>query len=441
MAVRMCVPDLETLFEISGNKLIGPFSKLGDLIIDRLHGLNYSLMAETAGNMIDAEVMSYDGCIGSIQRNESDIMFGFLAIPVMGPNLTHTVVDGSDKMAFMSAYMKVNLTHDSSFTDVLDMMYAFSPGLWILLTFFMAMIYSCHALFLKMMRSNDGTRFKKCNDALIACVLKQYTSGGFTGDRFCCMRLMFTAMTVLSFYAGFYLTSMIKTDMVVVKPPITVTTYDELIKSGRRPLWIAVLTDAAEFENSKPGSQEREIWEIAVRMGINDFIISSSADSIFQHAFNIANMKEVCIFKSGLFDSVAMRAACEYSRTEGFQMDRNAIFRHDEHARETLRGNIQNHILDRQTSLMVNKRLQWSFESSLEKPTTSSFDWTNIYSMEQLNRNFRSIRECYSNIITIPYPEMTAVTLYHFMSLILVTVTLFFVAFTIFLFEAIVRPF
>ena len=159
MAIRMCLPDLELAFKISGSKLVGPFSKLGDLIIDRFHGLNYSLMATTTGNMIDTDSMLYDGCIGSIQRNESDIMFGFLAIPVMGPNLTHTVIDGSDKMAIFSAYKQVNESDSSaqSYTDVFDMVYAFSSGLWILLTFFMAVIYSLHVLFLKLMGSNVKT--------------------------------------------------------------------------------------------------------------------------------------------------------------------------------------------------------------------------------------------------------------------------------------------
>lgn len=50
--------------------------------------------------------------------------------PLPGPNLTHT--DGVNKMAIYSSYNTTNVS-DVHYTQVLDMVFSFSPGLWILL--------------------------------------------------------------------------------------------------------------------------------------------------------------------------------------------------------------------------------------------------------------------------------------------------------------------
>jgi hypothetical protein len=42
-----------------------------------------------------------------------------------------------------------------------------------------------------------------------------------------------------------------ESDMVVVQPPVTVTTYKVIIDSGWRPLWIGILTGQASSQPRK----------------------------------------------------------------------------------------------------------------------------------------------------------------------------------------------
>lgn len=100
--------------------------------MERIRGLNFTMTAETrVGDLTDPQNLLYDGCIGSIQRNESDVMllpsFNF---PSPGPNLVQGVVFAYHKVGIVSAYNRssAGIVHG---THVLDLVFSFSPGLWV----------------------------------------------------------------------------------------------------------------------------------------------------------------------------------------------------------------------------------------------------------------------------------------------------------------------
>ena len=464
MEVRLCAPVFDELFKFTNNGVVGPMAVLGRLILHQLQGLNYSVIRETSiGVLTDHETQTYDGCIGSMQKNRSDIIppLGLLTIPVMGPNMTHTVVDGFDRMGIISAYYRTNTSHTSP-THVLDMVLAFSPSLWILIGFAYAILLmlltaamrtnvmkefdsentvtAAGETWITAARKREKKRFakqkgKRCMSQsglnVVACILKQNSSCSACLVDFAPISIVYTMMTLLSFFAAYFLTSMIKTDMVVVKPPITVTNYDEILSSGRRPIWFNSLTDKAEFRNAAKGSKEAQIWERAVSMGINKSVVANNVDEYILHATQIASQHEVALATVKLFWASLSRTSCAFSRTRDFMGKVNCLYRHDASAKGSLRGNLQNHLLSGRVSTRINKRIQWSFEGSLSEVTLGRLDDVMADMNSNAHQYFSSIERCASNVVTIPHPVSEPVKPYHYVSLLALSAFLFLVCFTV----------
>ena len=450
MEARLCILMFEDLLQYKEFHITGVLAWTGSLILEQLRGINYTVVREPGiGTMIDVKTQQYDGCIGSLQKNESDFMLtvGLLTVPVVGPNLTHTVVDGFERMGILSAYNRLNV-NDASHTQVLDMVFSFSPGLWILLAFsiialFMLLnaatwvraegLYAKHASRLWATRRILVSRARKSRRSasksawnVVACILKQHSSCGSCHVNFGPISIMYTIITLLCFFAGFYLTSMIKTDMVVVKPPITVTTYDEVIQSGRRPMWFRHLTEKSHFEHAAIGSKEKEIWDIAVSKGLNESLAPSTVESVISHGPKVGRLKEVVFLYRQLGVRFVPYSGCTYSRANNILTHTNILYTHDPSATEKLRGNIDNPLVSSQISKKRNKRIQWTFEAGLLDVTLNRFTDISFYiPLAQVDKCFRSIDECSSNVVTIPYPEPRRVNSFHFLSLFIMTSIMF----------------
>ena len=220
--------------------------------------------------------------------------------------------------------------------------------------------------------------------------------------------------------------------MVVVQPPITVTTYDEIIKSGRRPAWISILTEKSEFEHAAIGSKEKRIWDIAVSKGINDSFLQPTVGSIFTHATDTSRLKEVVFLYQQLGQKLVPYTGCAYSKTKNYMTHTNVLYRHDPSAAETLRGNIDNHLVSNQVSKMRNKRIRWTFEAGLLEVTFNRFvDLSMFLQSDEADKHFRSIDECSSNVVMIPYPEPRRLTSFHFLSLFIMSSIMLVLSFTI----------
>ena len=459
MEARLCILKFDAMYQYEDFKITGVLAATGNLMLEQLRGINYTVVHESAmGTMTDEKTQQYDGCIGSLQKNETDFIgtVGLLTVPVVGPNLTHTVVDGFEKMGILSAYNRANVT-DGSRTQVLDMVFSFSRGLWILLAFsYMVLVLLLHAssdvrgdkrhtkyisrfwkrnrvlLLEKHERQKSASHSSKSAWTVVACILKQHSSCSSCHVKFGPIRILYTLITLLSFFTGYYLMSMIKTDMLVVKPPITITTYDEVIESGRRPLWCTLLTEKSEFEHAATGSKEKRIWDIAVAKGLSESFVQSTMDSVFFHAFDFARLKEVVFFNRQMGSKFVPHAGCAYSRTKSILTSVNVLYRHDPSAAETLKGNIDNHLVSSQVSKKRNKRIQWTFEAGLLDITFNRFTDISFYvSLAEAERSFRSIDDCSSNVVTIPYPELGPVHFYHFLSLSILILIAFLFSFII----------
>ena len=117
-SIRICNPKYDDIYQFHPDgRVTGAIAPFFEVLLDTVRGLNVSFdQTSSSGVQVDPVNRIYDGCIGSIQKNESDIMFfGFLTYPVMGPNLTNKIVCASEKLGVMSGYNS-NTPHKPTLT-------------------------------------------------------------------------------------------------------------------------------------------------------------------------------------------------------------------------------------------------------------------------------------------------------------------------------------
>ena len=127
--MRVCVPrfDQAYQFDEGSSRVSGPAAPIGNLFLEVTEGLNVSLLQkDTIAHLIEGSSDLYDGCLGSLQANESDTMvFGLNSYPCLGPNLRNGVVILAERLGLASAYPQTNITTDYKNTHVMDTL---APG-------------------------------------------------------------------------------------------------------------------------------------------------------------------------------------------------------------------------------------------------------------------------------------------------------------------------
>lgn len=344
--LRVCFLGSSALMQLNSDGLAsGPLASLGDILLQKVRNHNFSLGQETqTGTIIDSVNLKYDGCIGSLQRNESDFLLTVANFPVIGPNLKHAPAEGNEKMGILSAYIKPYDT-DGHLTDVLDMMSAFSSSLWLLFGLFFFVIFMMLAVSLRSLTNKHRIRRKaivRSMTIVIACIMKQHSSKGMTVVR-STNRLLYLTATVLSLYGIYYLTSLAKTEMVVIRPPRTIQSYSDIIDSGVRPAWMSGHGAHYVFKVSADGTKEKQIWDQAVAKGLSESLVDPSLENMIKHGKAVALQKEVLLIRK-FFGSKLLQHGCSISQTSSTTRWRSIhpLYRYDDSARETLEGSLFN---------------------------------------------------------------------------------------------------
>jgi hypothetical protein len=248
------------------------------------------------GKLIDKQRLQYDGCLGSLQRNESDIAVTFPLDDYYGPVIEPWVPLWADYPIIGSTYNKNNVSRQA--TRVLDFVGGFGVTSWILsgvATGFM-MILLMASWLLRKERKETARQRKACENGnpirkkkkwfrrmtlirtcygnmltmTISCILKQ--NGNCVNLKMTTLiSMLYTLLTLLCFFASYFLTSMIKTHMVIVKPPMTYNSYQDILDHDAVPGWLAEFDDQRTFRDAETEQRQRKYG-----------IVLSNEDSISQ---------------------------------------------------------------------------------------------------------------------------------------------------------------
>ena len=405
-------------------KLKGLFAPAYSLLVSIVWHVfpNASLTSSNKLGDMDMLTMMYDGCLGHLQRNESDIMIPFVPFPIPGSGLRHSKTEMPSNVVMVTGY---NNTAVVSNTDVMDAFKSFSRQLWSLiiltaavLTVVVFITFWYKLLLLPKSANGDPAfrltkrqRSRRCMDQALliaaANVLKQHTSYSVRGNSFWGKVILFLFAT-FSLLVIFYFSSMIKTEMVVQKRPDTISSYEDVLaKPNTKPLWTKQLGGHWDFMHAKKNTAEGRIWERANRMGLDSCFLNSAID--IQKSSGPINKREAVWFTPSYIIDVMLTNICAFYRLNGLFMDVNTWYRSDKNAQEKLSVLMQSAALHHDSAKKFNYIIQTEFEHHLQYATLKRLEFSMFP-----DTGSKSLRDCVANRIIYPDHEIEAVHLQHY---------------------------
>ena len=233
-----------------------------------------------------------DPCLFSLQNNESDVTFYSYSMPVMLSNIRTGPVSGSERIGMISTY---KLDKDESAREgILDTFQTFSIDTCCLIANFFIILFALFSLAYVFERRRtrpdfkiDGRRFNfRFIPWFIFCFFaKQIPS--FPGNLNLTKAILICNLLTYSYFVTFYYSSMIKTDMVTVKDPKTIGSYQDLLDEPQIQPFIAHMNDEyISFKTAPKGSVKRKIWERILSQGIDKHVVEPKN---FDVAFSFIN--------------------------------------------------------------------------------------------------------------------------------------------------------
>lgn len=417
--LRICYPVIENFLGRENGRFYGLLTPFAQDFMNLARDLNHTYVeADSFGSLVDQVSQTYDGCIGSMQRNESDVAIMWNTLPILGPNLRPSVVSGADQAIIVSTYIRdqesmSSADNGTSVAGVLDMYDSVEVSVWLLI----GVVFAICVLFMRIsvtvarvtaITFRDRLRlrlfrrpFEKLLAVGMACALNQHSSCRSHLFRIPHVLVFYCLLTLFGFLLLFYLSSLVKTELVSHKRPTTVDNYEDILLLGVRPIWLRNLGDHTEFEFAPKDSMEHRIWTRAQEMGMNESLLSlaKGMDAVKEMASRIADMEAVLI-TSEIVASVAAPNVCSFSRSFDFKTYASTYNRNDANAPQHLRGFVRNAISDH-LAQVLEQRLAVAVEMGITTHSILQLGDTIVSS----KGHFFEVQICLLNKIVYPDAE------------------------------------
>ena len=428
MSLRVCMAAFDHVLELGddGQTFSGSFAPAHQFLVDSVRQFfpNVSFMSSNKLGDMHSETMMFDGCLGRLQRNESDAMIQFVPFPVLGSGLIHSKTGDASKIVIFSMY---NNTAAHSDTDVMDAFNSFSPQLWSLVAVFTAiltvivfMTFRCKLLSIPkskatgdpVVRIPKKQRTRRCIQQafLIAAanILKQHTCYSYKGKSLR-GKVVLLVFDLFSFLMVFYFSSMIKTEMVVQKRPETISSYEDVLaKPQTKPLWFKQMgNDHWDFMQANRDTPAGRIWERAQRFGIDSCFLKSGPD--VQQSVGPVHRKEAVWLVPSYIVGVIVSNMCLFHHETNMYADINTWVRSDDAAREKLNVLIVSAAMPAESFQKFNRIVGAEFQNHLRYKSLKRIEFS--FFPDKMSKSFR---DCMANRIIYHDYEITAVHSAHY---------------------------
>ena len=238
---------------------------------------NSSVIITTGNKMNQQRNEMYNGCIGQLERNESDVVLSAVEYPLDNPNIEQGTVLFETGLAFLQEYFFADFKAKD--VQMLNTLGSLSKIAHLILSFLSASIlFFLLAEKMIIRRSRGHQRQQLFTNVLLHCTrlgsICDNSSPGY--------RIMFASLSIFSLLVIQYFYSWINTDLVVVEDPELWFTYDDLIKDEVRPMTVREFNVHWYFKNAHPTSPERKLWDWAVAKFEEDALVLPAAPNTFR---------------------------------------------------------------------------------------------------------------------------------------------------------------
>lgn len=281
-AVDMCHPaDLKFVLEYDGKQFKGGMGNfIEDVLSDLKRGANITVNVRSKDDGIGEPIHGtndeiYTGCIGLIQRNQSDFMLQMTNYPLPAINLSQGAVMMDSSLQFLNTYIPPD---QSVVVQIESMFNSFTPAIWILSTIILITCISCLLIHSHSEKLSRQMSHKKCSTSSDRNLTYQVAThmtrcGQLDNTTGCVMKIIFLVLSFFSFIVIFYLCSVVKTELVVVPPPITMRSYEEMLQHGCGVFFFRGQDTHQFFKSATDGSDAKKLWQFTASQFPMDVII------------------------------------------------------------------------------------------------------------------------------------------------------------------------
>lgn len=270
--VRLCNPfDFKYVFEYDGNKFTGILSSIFMGVLESIGKGSNVTFEMRSGDGIGEEINGtngrYSGCIGRLQANLSDAMLQLANYPIPVSNISQGLVMMDTTIQFINAYYPRNDERQEA--QIESSFSSFHLSVWILSLF--TLLLCAHLLHLyKMLMNKCHSKFllieptsEESDDHLFYETVTHMTQRGQLSNSTGLFRkILFAVLSLFSFLVIFYLSSIIKTELVVIPRPETMRSYREMLDNECGIYFMDGEDTYLSFKFAPEGSEARQLWQL-----------------------------------------------------------------------------------------------------------------------------------------------------------------------------------
>lgn len=297
--IRACSPqDIRLAATLKGNKFLGLFATPLNGLIDYIQaGNNLTLHFESKNAGIgefNNETGMYDGCIGRLQRNQSDLIFSLLDYPINAENINQGDIGYSQAIQLFGLYYP-RTEGELSSVRVESCFKSFSHEVWFLCVSTALIVYLFlqirrnmyldferefrHILSSKKKRSKKRSLLRENRPVDISFVnmiahMTRFGSIEDTDGRF--IKIIYITLSFFSLLVIHYFCSFIKTELVTVPAPETYESYQDLIDNDVSLFFVEGFDHYKEFKFAPEKSAEKILWDRSIRNKSEEDVVLST---------------------------------------------------------------------------------------------------------------------------------------------------------------------
>ena len=453
--LRVCHPfNFPFLIDYDGSNINGGYGPLArDLVNDMERSTNVTFVIRSKndglGELVNSSTGDFDGCIGRIQRNESDFIPRLVDYPFPALRIVQGLLAGDAVTQFFSFY-KPRTKEDIQSVEITTHFNSFNLDTWLLCLFTIALGYSGLAIrvrFIRIMQSlfyrksgliaSPPTRtLKRSRHWLYEILVHMTARGCISSARDACKRIIFLSLSIFSLLVVFYFSVSIKTELVMVRPPITYRSYQDLLQHNVSIVFLRGMGLHWTFKSAAEGSIEKKLWDTSLarysRYGVlievdrDDFkrqlplILAGRLVGITDSVFSPILIKEMCSFMMNQPKISAIKSMVGSIELQAYSLF--PLLSQDEHAYVSPKSWILNQHLNETLLRRIIKFLQESLERGMVAKMFRRINEIKIsdslLNAPPSNADIGLVHDCNNNVIYQPQIALPAVDVNHFSSFI-----------------------
>ena len=402
-----------------------------EMVQSMLSGFNVSTVAKKSKVSSAFDEEKINGCLHSLQRNESDVTLPSYSMPVLLQNITTGPVAWETKVGFVSTY---NFEDHDDRPGILGTFNAFSLETC-------SLIISCTLILFALVIIAFILRRQKVHGIaglILSYFVKQFHSWPGKRRRMSfSKRILICCLLMLSFSVTYSYISMIKTEMVTVKTPQVIASYQDIVDDPQiEPFMGHVLDEYHLFRTASKGSLKNKIWNRMIRLGIDKHLINTPKDGM-EIQDKLLNRKAVLIAYSRVINAMKYMLTIIAKKTT-----KRFLHSIDPSEQPVMSAYVFNSFMLHEISEKFSKNIQKYVESGLNQQLLDNLAkiGSKVFNtIMNLDSNISDIDSYFSERVLLPHPVVIKPDLQYFSSLFVLFVVFCILAFDILIIEIILH--